>query len=138
MLFRGKYDDRRLAAFFDYWSEENVNTGRMRFEEQRTWNTGCRLRRWANMSYADDDEAAAIRLRRTKRKLEREEAAARLTATAAARREQADAEREQEAQKSRQGQMLTGDYVRQHPDSLMARVYRENKAREARKHPEQE
>ena len=46
---------------------------------------------------------------------------------AAALREQENAEREARTEKSRQEQMLTEDYIREHPDSLMAKIYRQKK-----------
>ena len=63
-----KYDEQRLADFYNYWSEVNEQTGKMRFEEQRYWNTERRLKRWMNTSYSADNSAAALRLKRTQKK----------------------------------------------------------------------
>ena len=63
-----KYDEQRLADFYNYWSEVNEKTGKMRFEEQRYWNTELRLKRWMNTSYSADNSAAALRLKRTQKK----------------------------------------------------------------------
>ena len=63
-----KYDEQRLADFYNYWSEVNEQTGKMRFEEQRYWNTERRLKRWMNTSYSADNSAAALRLEREKKK----------------------------------------------------------------------
>ena len=63
-----KYDEQRLADFYNYWSEVNEKTGKMRFEEQRYWNTERRLKRWMNTSYSADNSAAALRLKRTQKK----------------------------------------------------------------------
>ena len=63
-----KYDEQRLADFYNYWSEVNEKTGKMRFEEQRYWNTERRLKRWMNTSYSADNSAAALRLEREKKK----------------------------------------------------------------------
>jgi hypothetical protein len=49
---------------------------------------------------------------------------------AAAEREQENVEREAKAEESRQTQMLTEDYIREHPDSLMAKIYRQKKNKE--------
>ena len=46
---------------------------------------------------------------------------------AAAEREQEMAAREAKTEKSKQEQMLTEDYIREHPDSLMAKIYRQKK-----------
>ena len=44
--FVGKYDREILRAFFDYWSEPNKQKNKMRFELQKTWDTGRRLATW--------------------------------------------------------------------------------------------
>ena len=63
-----KYDVERLADFYNYWSEVNEKTGKMRFEKERYWNTERRLKRWMNTSYSADNSAAALRLEREKKK----------------------------------------------------------------------
>ena len=68
-----KYDEQRLADFYNYWSEVNEQTGKMRFEEQRYWNTERRLKRWMNTSYSADNSAAALRLKRTQKKTSAEQ-----------------------------------------------------------------
>lgn len=73
----GMYDEQRLADFYNYWSEVNEKTGKMRFKEQRYWNTERRLKRWMNTSYSADNTAAAIRLKRTRKKKEPEQVAER-------------------------------------------------------------
>ena len=127
LQFRGSCDDQHLASFFNYWSEANESTGKMRFEEQRYWSIDKRLARWVNKSYAAADTAAAIRLKKTKAKQAQEQQTEAQTKTAAAERQQEDAEREAKAEESRQSQMLTEDYIREHPDSLMAKIYRQKK-----------
>ena len=127
LQFRGSCDDQHLASFFNYWSEANESTGKMRFEEQRYWSIDKRLARWVNKSYAAADTAAAIRLKKTKAKQAQEQQTEAQTKTAAAERQQEDAEREAKAEESRQTQMLTEDYIREHPDSLMAKIYRQKK-----------
>ena len=129
LKYVGKYDVERLGDFYNHWSEENNRTGRMRFEEERYWNIGRRLKLWMNRSYAAADTAAAIRLRKAKKQEQQEQAAASQQQAAAAEREQEDAEREARAEKSRQEQMLAEEYIRQHPDSLMAKIYRQKKAK---------
>ena len=127
LQFRGRCDDQRLADFFNYWSEANESTGKMRFEEQRYWSIDLRLSRWLNKSYAAADTAAAIRLKKTKQKQAEEQTEAEQVQEAAVAREQENAEREARAEKSKQEQMLTEDYIREHPDSLMAKIYRQKK-----------
>ena len=62
-----KFDNQRLADFFNYWSEENKKDGKMRFEKQRFWNIERRLKRWMNISYSVDNTAAALRLEKAKK-----------------------------------------------------------------------
>jgi len=64
----GKYDEQRLADFYNYWSEVNEQTGKMRFKEQRYWNTERRLKRWMNTSYSVENTASALRLKRLTKK----------------------------------------------------------------------
>jgi hypothetical protein len=45
--FVGKYNREMLRAFYDYWSEPNKQKNKMRFELQKTWDTGRRLSTWA-------------------------------------------------------------------------------------------
>ena len=62
-----KFNNQRLADFFNYWSEEDTKTGKMRFEKQRFWNIERRIKRWMNNSYASADTAAALRLEKAKK-----------------------------------------------------------------------
>ena len=52
LSYVNKYDVERLADFYNYWSEVNEKTGKMRFEKERYWNTERRLKRWMNTSYS--------------------------------------------------------------------------------------
>lgn len=45
--YRGKYTDSLLNAFASYWSEPNQTKTKMRFEMEKTWDTGRRLATWA-------------------------------------------------------------------------------------------
>ena len=133
LRFRGSCDDQHLASFFNYWSEANESTGKMRFEEQRYWSIDKRLSRWVNKSYAAADTAAAIRLKKTQQKMAHEQQAEEQTKIAAAERQQENAEREAKTAQSKQKQMLTEDYIREHPDSLMAKIYRQKKKSPSRR-----
>ena len=122
-----KYSRELLTSFYNYWSEENPESGRMRFEETRYFNIAHRLSRWVKSSYTLSDQTASIRLRKAQKREQQEQAAAEQTQTAAAEREQEMAEREAKTAQSKQEQMLTEDYIREHPDSLMAKIYRQKK-----------
>ena len=124
---RDRYDRELLANFFNYWSDVNPKTHMMRFEEEEYWDIDCRLPRWKNNSHTVADATAAIRLNKTKAKQTQEQQAEEQTKIAAAEREQENAEREAKTAQSKQEQMLTEDYIREHPDSLMAKIYRQKK-----------
>ena len=127
---RDRYDLELLANFFNYWSDVNPNTRKMRFEDEEYWDIDCRLPRWKNNSHTAADTAAAMRLKKTKARQTQEQLAEEQTKIAAAEREQEMAAREAKSEKSKQEQMLTEDYIREHPDSLMAKIYRQKKKKE--------
>ena len=129
---REKYDENILTDFFNYWSEENKKSGKMRFEFQKTWNLDKRLARWATKSYTSSDTLARIRLKKAKQKIVSEAATTQQQSVIAAEREQANAAREEQQEESKKNQMLTDEYIRTHPDSFMAKCYRERQAREAK------
>ena len=60
---------------------------------------------------------------KTKQKQAEEQTEAEKSQAAAAVRKQENAEREAKAEESKQTQMLTEDYIREHPDSLMAKIW---------------
>lgn len=41
-----KYPESLLNSFFNYWSEENEQTGRLKFEDEKYWNLSTRLSNW--------------------------------------------------------------------------------------------
>ena len=127
---RDRYDRELLANFFNYWSDVNPKTHKMRFEEEEYWNIDCRLPRWKNNSHTIADATAAIRLRKAKQQQTQEQTAVSQQQKAAAERKQEMAAREAKTAQSKQEQMLTEDYIREHPDSLMAKIYRQKKKKE--------
>ena len=80
-----KFDNQRLADFFNYWSEEDTKTEKMRFEKQRFWNTERRLKRWMKNQYTSADTAAALRLEKVKNGKTKETASTKQQAIAAQR-----------------------------------------------------
>lgn len=46
--FLQQYPKEMIRAFFDYWSELNKSRTKMRFENEKTWETPKRLMTWAN------------------------------------------------------------------------------------------
>ena len=105
-----KYDEQRLADFYNYWSEVNEKTGKMRFEEQRYWNTERRLKRWMNTSYSADNSAAALRLKRTQKKQASGSSA--IEQQAAAKRAEDNARLEQEIRERKAGAVSYEEYLK--------------------------
>ena len=83
--FVGLYDTQLLSDFYNYWSEENTRTGKMRYEDERHWNTERRLKRWVKNQYASADTAAALRLEKAKKGKKKEVDTARQQQAAAER-----------------------------------------------------
>lgn len=46
--YLSKYPKEMLRKFFDYWSEMNKSRTKMRYEQEKTWETSKRLARWAS------------------------------------------------------------------------------------------
>ena len=67
LKYVGQYDTKKLTNFYLYWSEED-GKGRMRFQNERFWNTKNRLDLWTSNQYSSAITAADIRLERTKAK----------------------------------------------------------------------
>ena len=99
----GQYNRDRLADFFNYWSEENPRTGKMRFQGKRYWNLDSRLKRWMNTQYSVDNTAAAERLKRARGKQAQEQTATEQQRAIAAERERANAEAERQREADKAG-----------------------------------
>ena len=132
LAYVAKYDTGHLTDFFNYWSEESHHAGKMRFEAQRFWNLEKRLARWMQNQYSNEITGSAIRLEKTKAKQAAATTEADKQKRVAAERQQQDARREAEQERSKEGQMLTGEYLAKNPDSLLAKWAREREAREAK------
>ena len=89
-----KFDNQQLSDFYNYWSEEDTKTNKMRFERQRFWNTERRLKRWINKSYASENTATALRLERTKQNLSKKDAKAKSKEADSAKQQQTAIERD--------------------------------------------
>jgi hypothetical protein len=48
--YTGLYGADMILAFFNYWTERNKSGTRLRFELEKTWETGKRLVTWSNRS----------------------------------------------------------------------------------------
>lgn len=109
LSYVNKYDVERLADFYNYWSEVNEKTGKMRFEKERYWNTERRLKRWMNTSYSADNSAAALRLKRTQKK---QAPSSNTELQAAAKRAEDNARLEQEIEERKQGAVSYEEYLK--------------------------
>lgn len=125
-----KYDVKRLADFYRYWSEENPRTGKMKFEGKRYWNLDSRLERWMNTSYCSDNTAAEIRLDRTRKRQAKEsavsdqqQAIARQQQAIAAEREAENQQRELALEQSRQNSISLEEYAKRNPNSKLAKMF---------------
>ena len=116
-----------LNDFYYYWTDVNPKTKKMRFEEQRYFSVEKRLQRWKKNEISNSIAASKIRLKRTKKRDEQEQTEAEKNQVAAAERQQENAEREAKTEQSKQEQMLTEEYIKLHPDSLMAKMYKKTK-----------
>ena len=99
----GQYNRDRLADFFNYWSEENPRTGKMRFQGKRYWNLDSRLKRWMNTQYSVDNTAAAERLKKARGRQQKEQTATEQQRAIAAERERANAEAERQREADKVG-----------------------------------
>ena len=129
LRYVGKYDVKRLADFYRYWSEANPRTGKMRFEGKRYWDLESRLERWMNTSYSSDNTAAEIRLNRTRKRQAKEstnsdqqQVIASQQQAIAAEREAENRQREQALEQSRQNSISLEEYAKQNPDSQLAKM----------------
>ena len=118
----GKYDVKRLADFYRYWSEENPRTGKMRFEGKRYWNLESRLERWMNTSFCSDNTAAEIRLDRTRKRQAKESADSSQQQAIAAEREAENQQRELALEQSRQNSISLEEYAKRNPDSKLVKM----------------
>ena len=112
LSYVNKYDVERLADFYNYWSEVNEKTGKMRFEKERYWNTERRLKRWMNTSYSADNSAAALRLEREKKKTVKHVATTAEQQAIAAKRAEDNARLEQEIAERKQGAVSYEEYLK--------------------------
>ncbi len=44
--YKEKYSPELLRRFYDYWSEKTHDGKKMKFESEKTWETGKRLATW--------------------------------------------------------------------------------------------
>lgn len=85
--YSGQYSPEMLEAFSDYWTEPS-KSGRLRYEMEKTWEVGRRLKTWSRRS--EQKKATATERPKTFREIElerEEEEGRRALADVTARRE---------------------------------------------------
>lgn len=121
-----KYPEVDFEAFFDYWSEKMKRREMMKWETKQSWELENRIRAWKKKCYTVNDTEANIRLERTKGKASQQERDTQQQQMAAqARRQQEEIERQKD-EETKAGRMSIDEYIQKNPDSMMAKMYREN------------
>ncbi|GEC77724.1 hypothetical protein [Flavobacterium aquatile] len=52
-----------LISFFNYWTEEDIHTGRLRFEDEKFWNLSSRLSNWKFYNNANKKQVSFLKNR---------------------------------------------------------------------------
>ena len=104
-----RYGKQDIDDFFNYWSEEDSPHGKMRFEKERTWNTGKRLYKWANSEVSCNTKVARFRLAKTKQGRTPQSTAA--DQAAAKEREALEAKREIEREENKKKAITFEEYL---------------------------
>ena len=103
LSYVGQYDTKLLTDFYNYFSEANPRTGKMRWQGKRYWDTKKRLERWVRNSISTDSVAASERLKKARGKQRKEGDEERRSKELAVEREEANARREREHEQSKAG-----------------------------------
>ena len=103
LSYVGQYDTKLLTDFYNYFSEANPQTGKMRWQGKRYWDTKKRLERWVRNSISTDIVAASERLTKAQRNQQKVSDEERRSKQLAAQREEANARREAEIEQSKAG-----------------------------------
>ena len=103
LSYMGQYDTQLLTNFYNYFSEANPRTGKMRWQGKRYWDTKKRLDRWVRNPISTDSVAASERLKKSRKKQQQDAEAVEKIQEQAAEREEADARREAEIEQSKAG-----------------------------------
>ena len=119
----GQYDTQRLSDFFNYWSEENTKTGKMRYEDERHWSTERRLKRWVKNQYSSANTAAALRLEKVKKGNSKASTDTKKQQAIALQRERENEEREAQQQEAKANAVSLEEYAQLNPESTLAKMF---------------
>lgn len=50
-LFTAQYDKEMLKSFYNHFAEPNMTHTKLRFEMEKTWHTGMRLKKWSRNNF---------------------------------------------------------------------------------------
>ena len=96
LSYVGQYDTQLVTDFYNWWSEENPKSGKMRFEDMRYWNTKKRLERWVKNAFSSDNKAASERLTKAQKRQQKTSDEEQRSKEVAEERRRADEERERQ------------------------------------------
>lgn len=48
--FQNQYSSEKLLNFYNYWTEENIQTRRLKFEDEKYWTLETRLEKWQDFT----------------------------------------------------------------------------------------
>lgn len=63
-LFQNQFLQETLNNFYNYWTEENRQTGRLKFEDEKYWNLESRLHNWKSFKTKTQEKKRPINLNR--------------------------------------------------------------------------
>ena len=109
----GQYDTQLLSDFYNYWSEVNEKTGKMRFQEERYWSTERRLKRWVKNQYSSATTAAALRLEKAQKGKSKEQATAKQQQAIVAQRDESNEQLFQAIEESKRNAISHEEYLAQ-------------------------
>lgn len=62
--FQNQFSKEVLNNFYNYWTEENRQTGRLKFEDEKYWNLESRLHNWKQFKTKNQEKKRPINLNR--------------------------------------------------------------------------
>ena len=111
LSYVGQYDTKLLTDFYNYFSEANPRTGKMRWQGKRYWDTKKRLDRWVRNTISTNSVAAAERLKKARGKQVKEGDEERRSKELAAQREEANARLEEQIEQSKAGAVTREEWL---------------------------
>ena len=111
MAYAGKYDDKRLDAFFRHYSQKSQTSDKMMFEEEKYWTLDSRLELWMNNKHTAEITIASERLTKAQQKKQKTSDEEQRAKELAAERERANAELERQHAESKAGAVSREEWL---------------------------